>query len=116
MAGRRRSRFQRESRRRERAFEAAVYLIIIALLVVAGTTPLLSVSWVTLIGGAVLFGAALYQNAKHWRVNPLTWLAGAALMVIGYLELQTGTAAFGFLLPLMVLGFVLVVSFLTGQL
>jgi hypothetical protein len=42
---------------------------------------------IPMAGGIVLIGSGLYQNANHWRVSPVTWIAGALLISMGVLNL-----------------------------
>ena len=43
---------------------------------------------VPLAGAGILIGSGLYQYSRHWRVSPVTWLAGALMAGLAYLNLQ----------------------------
>lgn len=41
---------------------------------------------IPLSGAIVLLGSGVYQNARHWRVSPITWIAGTLLLVFALLN------------------------------
>jgi hypothetical protein len=42
---------------------------------------------VPLIGAVVLLGSGIYQNSRHWRVSPITWIGGTLMLVFVILNL-----------------------------
>ncbi|MHB8627596.1 MAG: hypothetical protein ACYDBJ_13725 [Aggregatilineales bacterium] len=75
-----------------------------------GATPL-----VLMLGGMILLAGAFFQMQRRFRVNPLTWLGGAAMLTFGVVEFQGKIAPLGPLLPILLFGGVIVGSFLTGE-
>lgn len=42
--------------------------------------------WVVPLSGAIiLLGSGLYQYSRRWRVSPVTWIAGALMLVFAVL-------------------------------
>ncbi len=119
-------RYRRERRREERNVELVTFglmLIVFALprLFTNGLdesgNPLqvIQPSITLMLGGVLLLGGALYQSQRRWRVNPMTWLGGVAMLIIGVLEIQSRIQPFGELLPILIFGAVVVASALTGE-
>lgn len=42
---------------------------------------------VPLVGAVVLLGSGIYQNTRHWRVSPITWIGGTLMLVFVILNL-----------------------------
>lgn len=112
--GYRRSRGRR--RDFERRFERAAYALILGLLLITLIMPGLRADFVTLAAGAILTGSAVVQSSRGWRVNPLTWIGGILLLIIGFLNWQTDAIPGGIAFPLLVMGGVLLLSVLNGDL
>jgi len=70
---------------------------------------------VLMLGGMILLAGAFFQMQRRFRVNPLTWLGGAAMLIFGVVEFQGKIAPLGPLLPILLFGGVIVGSFLTGE-
>ncbi len=71
---------------------------------------------ISLLGGAILTAGAVYQFQRRWRVNPMTWIGGVFLLVVGFMGLQKGgDIPGGWLVPLGGFALVIVASFLTGE-
>ncbi len=105
---------RRERRNEERQVELVTFGLIIVLFVITLLYPL-SPAVVAFIGGAILTGSAVIQWQRHWRVNPMTWLGGIILLIVGVFGLQGRGVPYGTLLPLAIFGLVLLASFLTGE-
>ncbi len=43
---------------------------------------------VPLTGAIILLGSGIYQYAQQWRVSPVTWLGGAAMIGLAFYNLQ----------------------------
>jgi hypothetical protein len=114
MARRRYSPQRRERRSEERRIELASFGLIIVLFAITLVYPL-SPSTVAFIGGGILTGSAVYQSQRRWRVNPMTWIGGIVLLILGVFGLQGRTVSYNMLLPLAVFGLVILASFLTGE-
>jgi hypothetical protein len=120
-SGRSRSsgRRRRERRNEERRVETLTFILIILLFVFTILLPgKISVAWITLLGGIILTGSAIYQNQRRWRVNPMTWVGGAIMLIVGLLSLNGYPVlnSFGMLLPIGIFAAVIVLSFVTGEL
>ncbi len=37
---------------------------------------------VPLAGAIILLGAGIYQYTRHWRVGPVTWIAGTVMLLL----------------------------------
>lgn len=110
---------RRSNRRRQReaSFEIAMYGLIIVLFLLTLIYPALRAEWISLIGGAILVGSAIYQWNQRWRVNVFTWVGGLLLLGIGLLSIQAGTGVpLGIFLPFGVMLGVIVIGFFTGNL
>jgi hypothetical protein len=117
-----RRRYSYNNRRSRRTSERQVEVITFGLVVLlflaqlsfrgAFTTPV-----ILILGAVVLLGSAIYQSQRRWRVNPMTWIGGASMLIFGVLALQSGQVAFGLgpLLPLGIFAAVLVASFVSGE-
>jgi hypothetical protein len=97
MARRRSSTTRREARTTPRGKsprEARVERLTWVLLVLAfGVVRLLEdagvPNWMLpLSGAAILFGSALYQYTRRWRVSPVTWIAAGLMTFFTYYSLQ----------------------------
>src|SRR5258706_2501111 len=111
----RRTRYRRERRNEERQIETLCFGLIIVLFAI---TLLFNVSagMISLLGGAILTAGAVYQFQRRWRVNPMTWIGGVFLLVVGFMGLQKGgDIPGGWLVPIGGFALVIVASFLTGE-
>lgn len=73
-------------------------------------------NWLIPLSGAiVLIGSGLYQYSNHWRVSPITWLAGALLFFLAMLNLYfiPGRSFLGE--SLIVFAAVILIGLLTGE-
>jgi hypothetical protein len=84
--------------------------------VLAVTFALNLENWIATLGtGVVLLASAAYQRTRDWPVNPITWMAGFLLAVLG------AAYPLGFLeanllpLTLLVLGAVIVLGAVSGE-
>jgi hypothetical protein len=111
--GRRFSYSRRERRGGERQVELVTFGLIIVLFLISLLFPLRS-EVIAFIGGGILTASALYQWQRRWRVNPMTWIGGIILLILGIFGVQ-GRMGFSIMLPLAIFGFVLLASFLTGE-
>mgnify|MGYP000170257310 CR=1 FL=1 len=108
-------RYRRDRRGEERQVEfvtlGLVLLVFAAQFLFNSITPQI----VLLLGGIIILGGAFYQVQRRWRVNPITWIGGAAMLIFGVIEMQTNQAPLGSLLPLLLFGGVIIASFVTGE-
>lgn len=108
-----RRRSRRSSERQVELFSFMAIVLLFLLQLMAGTAfPTMTT---LLLGSIVLLGSAIYQSSRRWRVNPMTWIGGALMLVFAVLGMQGGTIPLGPLLPLAIFGAVLVASFITGE-
>jgi|RhiMetdeSRZDD1v2_1073273.scaffolds.fasta_scaffold726205_1 hypothetical protein len=70
---------------------------------------------VPLAGAGILIGSGLYQYSRHWRVSPVTWLAGALMAGLAYLNLQVNPTRDFTGLALLVFAGVILFGLLTGE-
>src|SRR5690349_10008117 len=85
--GRRVNYRRRERRSEERQVELVTFGLIILLFLVSLLYPLRS-EVIAFIGGGILTASALYQWQRRWRVNPMTWIGGIILLILGVFGLQ----------------------------
>jgi hypothetical protein len=110
-SNRRRSR--RSSERQVELFSFLAIVMLFLLQLMAGSAfPTMTI---LLLGSIVLLGSAIYQSSRNWRVNPMTWIGGALMLVFAVLGMQGGAVPLGPLLPLVIFAAVLVASFVTGE-
>src|SRR4051812_2762970 len=111
------SRRRRERRNEERRTELVTFVLIIVLFVFFIAFPgKIPVAWVTLLGGVILTGSAIYQNQRRWRVNPMTWVGGAIMLLAGIFALNGYPLPGGIFLPIGIFAAVIILSFMTGEL
>jgi hypothetical protein len=110
------TRRRRERRMEERRIETLTFAALIVLFAVAILYQnRLKAEWISLIGGTILLGSAIYQSQRRWRVNPTTWIGGSIMLIAGIFALNGTALPLGVYLPMVVFGGVIVVSFLTGE-
>lgn len=57
-------------------------VLIFAVLYVSDTVAASIPNWlVPLAGAVILLGSGVYQNARRWRVSPVTWIGGMLLLL-----------------------------------
>jgi hypothetical protein len=57
-------------------------VLIFAVLYVSDTIAAAMPNWlVPLAGAVILLGSGVYQNARRWRVSPVTWIGGMLLLL-----------------------------------
>lgn len=66
-------------------------------------------------GGVILFGSALYQNGKRWRVSPWTWVGGTALLMMAIYNISVDPSANFYGISLLIFAIVLTVGLFTGE-
>ncbi len=106
---------RRERRREERTVEMVSFGLIIVLFAITLLYPGISPATVSLIGGGILVGAAIFQWQRRWRVNPVTWIGGAIMLIAGIFGLQGRVVPYGMLLPYGIFGLVILASLVTGE-
>lgn len=73
-------------------------------------------NWLIPMSGAiVLIGSGLYQYRNHWRVSPVTWLAGALLFFLAMLNLYSVPERSFLGESLIVFAAVILIGLLTGE-
>jgi hypothetical protein len=108
-------RHERGRRRGRKRDERMIEFITIALVLVIFVLFTNSTAAVSLFGGIVFTVSGLYQSSRRMRVNPLTWIAGIGMIIVGILSIENGDHI-TFLLPVLVFGGVIFGSFATGEL
>ncbi len=106
---------RRERRQEERTVELVSFGLIIVLFAITLLYPGINTATIALIGGAVLLASAVFQWQRRWRVNPMTWIGGAVMLIVGLLALQGYPMPLGIFLPMLVFGAVIIASFLSGE-
>ena len=108
---------RRERRSEERQVEMASFGIIIVIFAITLLFPgKFSPAWISVIGGGILVASGVYQSQRRWRVNPMTWIGGIALLVAGVLSLSGNSPLpGGILLPIGIFAAVIVASAITGE-
>ncbi len=111
------TRRRRERRMEERRTEIVTFVLIMLLFVFYIAFPgRIPVAWVTLLGGVILTGSAIYQSQRRWRVNPMTWVGGAVMLIAGIFALNGSALPGGIFLPIIIFAGVIILSFVTGEL
>jgi hypothetical protein len=107
---------RRASRRsEERRFEGIIFAAIVLLFLFAIFYGI-SAANMSLLGGAILVGSGVYQTQQRWRVNTVTWIGGAILVLVGLMGYQGQPVPGGMMLPFVILGGVVAASFIRGDL
>jgi hypothetical protein len=70
---------------------------------------------VPLAGAGILLGSGLFQYSRRWRVSPVTWLAGALMAALAYVNLQVNPNRDFTGLALLVFAGVILFGLLTGE-
>lgn len=66
---------------REARIETITWALLVAIFGVLYFFPDTVPNWFTpLAGGTILIGSGLFQYGKGWRVSPVTWIGGTALL------------------------------------
>lgn len=71
--------------------------------------------FVPLSGGVVLLGSGLYQYGRRWRVSPTTWLAGAILAMLAFINLYFSPTRSFLGISLIVFAGVILIGLVTGE-
>lgn len=71
--------------------------------------------FVPLSGAVVLIGSGLYQYSRRWRVSPVTWLAGAILGMLAFINLYFSPTRSFLGISLIVFAGVILVGLVTGE-
>ena len=67
----------------ERLTWGLLVLIFAVLFLVSDNLTAVLPNWlVPLAGAVILLGSGMYQQARRWRVSPITWITGAILLVL----------------------------------
>jgi hypothetical protein len=114
----------RKRERRKSDAEARVERMTWALLVVAyalfellpqATTGALPNWFVPVAGAVILLGSGMYQYARRWRVNPVTWIAGAVMLFFSLYNVYMNRDANFLGLSLAVFAGVIVFGIITNE-
>ncbi len=70
---------------------------------------------IPLAGAGILIGSGMYQYSRRWRVSPVTWLAGALMAGLAYVNLQVNPTRDFTGLALLVFAGVILFGLLTGE-
>lgn len=107
---RRRSSFRRERQSEERRFELLIFVAIVIVMVVMslGTT---NGRTMAVVGGGILLGSGIIQLQRRFDTNIFTWLGAAGLFALAYFMNPVPP-----LYPLLIMGAVLLASFVRGDL
>lgn len=66
-------------------------------------------------GATILLGSGLYQYMQHWRVSPVTWIAGSIMLVMGLYNLYMNPNADLFLPTMITFALVILFGTLTNE-
>src|SRR5437016_2925423 len=106
---------RRERKREERQVELAAFGALIAMFMISLIVHL-NPATIATIGGGILVGAAVFQWQRRWRVNPVTWIGGAIMLIGGIFALQQHTdVPGGILFPMGIFALVIIASAVTGE-
>ncbi|MBX3062765.1 MAG: hypothetical protein KF726_07310 [Anaerolineae bacterium] len=106
------SAYRRYRREEERRFEILTFAALLILMLILAFSNSNNGTFISYAGGGVLLGSAIIQWQRKFQVNPFTWLGAAALLALAYFWRQGPVPP---LYPLLIMGAVMVVSFLTGE-
>ncbi|MBX3085651.1 MAG: hypothetical protein KF716_28700 [Anaerolineae bacterium] len=112
---RRRSRsassFRRERRSEERRFELLIFMGLVILLIVMSLSTSNNGRLMAIIAGGLLLMSGIIQVQRRFSVNVFTWIGAVGLLALAYFYPVLPP-----LWPILVLGGVLLMSFLRGDL
>lgn len=75
---------------REARIETTTWALLVAIFGVLYFFPDSVPNWFTpLAGGTVLMGSGLFQYGRGWRVSPITWIGGTALLALTAYSIYT---------------------------
>src|SRR4051812_19579046 len=107
---------RRERKREERQVEVVAFGAVIVLFAIGLLTQALRSDIISVIGGAIFLGAAVYQWQRRWRVNPVTWIGGLIMFIVGLYAMQNHTdVPMGMLFPLGMFAIIIVASAVSGE-
>jgi hypothetical protein len=107
------SAYRRYRREEERRFEILTFGALLILMLILAFGSATNGRFISYAGGGVLLGSAIIQWQRKFQINPFTWLGAAALLALGYFwPAATGVPP---LYPLLIMGAVMAISFLTGE-
>lgn len=109
-------RWRKERAREERTLELMTFAALVIIMAVALLGNLANGLTLCFIGGGILVGSGVLQSQRRMKVNPATWIGGAALLGIGFAAANGYMARPDAILPLLIMGAILVASFVTGEL
>lgn len=73
-------------------------------------------NWIVPVSGAfVLLGSGIYQYTRHWRVSPITWMAGTLMLVLGMFNLYIDGDQDFFGIALLTFAAVIGIGVITGE-
>ena len=73
----------------EAKVERVTWFLLVLVFAIIYTVPPENVpNWVVPTSGAIiLLGSGVYQYSRRWHVNPLTWIAGTIMLLLGLINL-----------------------------
>jgi hypothetical protein len=100
----------------EAKVERLTWFFLVAIFAIIQITETAFPNWTVPVAGAiVLLGSGIYQYSRGWKVSPVTWLAGALMVGLTYINLQINPERNFIGLALLVFAGVILFGLLTGE-
>lgn len=99
----------------EARIERLTWFFLVVIFAVAQLIETVPPVTVPLAGAGILLGSGLYQYSRRWHVSPVTWLAGALMAGLAYVNLQVNPTRDFTGLALLVFAGVILFGLITGE-
>ena len=70
---------------------------------------------IPLAGAIIVLGSGIYQYGQHWRVSPVTWIAGAFMLLLATINFTVSPDQDFYGLTLLTFAAVIGMGVLTGE-
>lgn len=102
----------------ESRVERLTWFLLVAIFAIVYYVPselITNKGFVPLAGAVILLGSGLYQYTRHWRVSPITWIAGSMMLLFALYNFTIDPQRDFLGLALLAFGGVILFGLLTGE-